>query len=651
VGTGQTPRRLDIQVLRGIAVLAVLTFHAGGALMPSGYLGVDVFFVISGFLVGGHVLRGVTSGEFGLRAFYWRRVRRIAPAALTTLLATTILSAAILTASQWRDYLLQLLGALTFSANFFLLQQGGYFDPEIEVRPLLHFWSLAIEEQFYMLFPLALLLLPRSARIPAIFLAAALSMGLFAWTKWSGLYPGAAFFLLPTRLWSLLTGVLIAALMQRWPGIEGPLVIKFGASMAVGAALAAGTAGAAEYLAAVFGTALLLIGKGDWISPNLFSQAFGKIGDISYSLYLVHFPLLAFAANLYAGAAPTAVILGIIALSFLLATMQHRYVELPFLRCAASALSLRNFLSAGICALVAFVLVLPQNWSRPGSRLETSVAPPVLGLAKDCWRGVLELGQGPCRTSPDPAVAIWGDSFAMHLVPGVVVHLGGAPGLAQFTMPSCAPVPDVAELERGQLGYGPECLAFNTAVLDHILGSPSIRIVVLASSWVILSRDRTRRLLTPYGERELTLEARVTALRDAVLQLRRSGRTVFLVGPTPMEALGTFDPALCNLRELEERPLFREGGCSVSRDLFWERMPQVTRSLDRAAAGGAPPFLIEEALCSGNACATRAGSTLIYRDTNHLSKEGSVLVANWTGLGDAIVQALDARQPGAAPGL
>jgi len=157
--------RQDIQFLRGIAVLFVVIYHSGLGILNEGYLGVDIFFVISGFLITKLILEKLAEDNFSFTDFYFRRAKRLLPALYSTLFFTTAIGVFFLTKSQWSDYLEQLLGALTFTANFVLPGQTGYFEQSSDGKPLLHIWSLSLEEQYYFILPLFLFLIPRKLRL------------------------------------------------------------------------------------------------------------------------------------------------------------------------------------------------------------------------------------------------------------------------------------------------------------------------------------------------------------------------------------------------------------------------------------------------------------------------------------------------------
>jgi len=193
--------RSDIQALRGLAVLLVIFQHAKAGFLPAGYLGVDIFFVISGYLITGILAREHARGGIRFGAFYFRRARRLLPAAGVTFAVTAVLAYVLLDAVEWRDFTRQLAGAVTFTANFVLLGQTGYFAHAAELKPLLHVWSLAVEEQFYLLLPALLALAPRRAWAPLLTGLLVASLALCLW--WEGSRPDAAFYLLPARAWEL----------------------------------------------------------------------------------------------------------------------------------------------------------------------------------------------------------------------------------------------------------------------------------------------------------------------------------------------------------------------------------------------------------------------------------------------------------------
>jgi peptidoglycan/LPS O-acetylase OafA/YrhL len=296
--------RHDIQVLRGVAVLLVVFHHAAHGWLPYGDLGVDIFFVISGFLMTKMIATDLDRGTFSFRNFYLRRARRLLPASLVTITGTALL--AIMLLPDWRLFGWEVIGSLTFTAN--IVAQIQMFSEHWQ-QPLSHFWSLSLEEQFYFLFPLFLWISPKQFRGLGIGVIAAFSLAVMVMTTRN--------YLLPARAWELLVGALAFCIREapmpraaKWAAL-GVLVpsIAFDALLPVVAA-----------------TAAMLVGKDDWVKLS----ALERIGDWSYSLYLIHWPLLSFAALYYAAPAPLPVAFTLCAVAIGLAALQYRYVEQPW---------------------------------------------------------------------------------------------------------------------------------------------------------------------------------------------------------------------------------------------------------------------------------------------------------------------------------
>lgn len=394
--------RPEIDGLRAVAVLAVVLFHAG--IGSAGFVGVDVFFVISGYLITSLLLaERAETGRIDLLAFYARRVRRIFPAAALVVLAT-------LAASAWlpvdvQQHTAKSAGAaLMFIANiFFQFTSGGYWDSAADEMPLLHLWSLSVEEQFYLFWP-ALLIFNRSRKV--MLGLALVSFGLAEY--WIVQQSDAAFFQMPSRFWELAAGGLIAAsparAMPRWMGVAG-VVLTLGAcafqighfpgSGALPAAL-----GACAVIAAVHGGARI---------PLLASRPMVGVGLISYSLYLWHWPLLAIYAIKGWGDPMIRVALCLVAA--LLAMLTYRYVEQPFrkMRFPSGRTVATGAALSGLLALSACAIGLRETPESARAELATKAAADHMPI--EC---MYEDGDAvpKCPTPPNARVVVWGDSMA-----------------------------------------------------------------------------------------------------------------------------------------------------------------------------------------------------------------------------------------------
>lgn len=337
--------RPDIDGLRAIAVLPVILFHAGFDWFSGGYVGVDVFFVISGYLITSILLREIRSGTFSLVHFYERRARRILPALFLVCLASLPFAWWLLPPQALTDFAQSLIATATFWSNILFWLESDYFAATAELKPLLHTWSLAIEEQFYLFFPLILLVLAKwqLSRINLlILLFAVISYGLMLW----GLprYPEATFYLLPTRAWELMAGALLAVWHTRRidanhtpiPTAPATNMLSLSGLLLIATAvllLDHDTPFPSHWtLLPVIGTALIIgfSQPGHWAHRLLRQRPLVLIGLISYSAYLWHQPMFAFAKIYYISVPPPAVMGLLVMLSLLLAYLSWSYIEFPF---------------------------------------------------------------------------------------------------------------------------------------------------------------------------------------------------------------------------------------------------------------------------------------------------------------------------------
>jgi peptidoglycan/LPS O-acetylase OafA/YrhL len=360
--------RADIDGLRAVAVLAVMLFHARLGVVPGGYVGVDIFFVISGFLISSIIVDGLKQSTFSMAQFYDRRVRRIFPALFTVMAACMAAGWIYLTPADYKNFAISVTSTAVFLSNVSFNRKAGYFAPAASTQPLLHTWSLGVEEQFYAIVPFVLILLYRHAwrtRAPIILGAALLSLGYAAYGvdhEWT-----SAFYLLPSRAWELLTGMAIAAGIVpaiKWrPAREAAGLT--GLAMIAAACLLYTSETHFPGLAALLpcvGTALLIhSGNGNSALPPtavsrlLSLPALVFTGKISYSLYLWHWPLLAFAEYNWPEAFNTPLRLGLIALAVVLSVLTWRFVEQPARQKSLPSARRRVFLSGGAAIAAALV--------------------------------------------------------------------------------------------------------------------------------------------------------------------------------------------------------------------------------------------------------------------------------------------------------
>lgn len=631
----QGGKRFDIQLLRGVAVLAVVIFHALRDGFPKGFLGVDVFFVISGFLITGMILRQLEGDRFTFKGFYLRRARRLLPASLSTFAVTTALALWLLTPGDLADFGKQLLGALTFIANFALMAQSGYFEGAAAGKPLLHIWSLSLEEQFYFVAPLLLWLTPRRWRVAVLIAGALLSfalcMLLVSGIAIPGISPKAgdkiAFFMLPPRAWELMIGGVAAAAMLRWPQLRVPGWMKVAALAAILFVCVVGVSPlhpGPDALIAGLATATILLGRDDWLHANVLTRAIARIGDWSYSVYLVHWPLFAFAFVLYLGHPPAALAIVLLGVSILLGWAQYRFVEERFREGLLARP--RRYWGAIIAASV--LLAATAALTLASGRVDPNLA-PVTGLATECDQGGATWRDRPeCRTSTQPTVLLWGDSHAMHLVPGILSVLGKRQSLIQTTLYSCAPVPGVVDLRpENPPAWVKRCERHNANVAAQLSKLPSVHTVIISSVWSQLFSGARLRVDGLEGPWQSIAAER---LERSVRAAQAAGKQVILLGPTPR---APFDIGACNARLLSGRPVLTHPNCTLTREMIEPEASTINRAFaEIGSRTGATVVLPSEFLCDRRQCLTMLNGVSLYRDDGHLSVAGSRLLAERMGL-------------------
>ena len=335
--------RPEIDGLRAIAVIPVIFFHAGFEWFSGGFVGVDIFFVISGYLITTIILSEMDQGKFSLANFYERRARRILPALFFVMISCIPFAWMWMSPADLDDFSQSLIAVSTFTSNFLFWKESGYFDTAVDLKPLLHTWSLAVEEQYYVLFPLFMMLIWRIGKqwiIVLLAVIAVLSLSLAHWGAYTN--PTPTFFLLPTRGWELLLGSFVAFFYNRFKYINlNPLVCQV--FSLIGFILIAyaifrydkNTPFPSLYaLAPTIGATLIITftTQKTLLYKVLSSRLFVFIGLISYSAYLWHQPMFAFAKHKFFPEPSSWLMVSLTVISFLFAFVTWKYIETPFRR-------------------------------------------------------------------------------------------------------------------------------------------------------------------------------------------------------------------------------------------------------------------------------------------------------------------------------
>lgn len=622
--------RREIDGLRAFAVVAVILYHTGLGLVPGGFVGVDVFFVISGYLITGILSRELAEGCFSLAGFYERRARRILPALVLVVACCLPFAWAWMLPHELADFGQSMVALALFMSNVLFWREESYFASTGELKPLLHTWSLSVEEQYYLLFPLLLWGLWKLGRRWTLWGLAGLALASLALSGWgTPLAPSAAFYLLPARMWELLAGALCALMLRDRPFKAHASLGLAGLGLMIAAMVLIDDQTVFPGWSAmlpVCGTVLVILhARGGNLAARLLSwPGFTALGLVSYSAYLWHQPLFAFARMRSLTVASPMLLLALAVLSFVLAYASWRWVEQPFRRKGTPLLPQRRaVLGAGAACAFAFLAIglgthVARGFPARGPagvdleelelRLSTNY-----GLDEACDGGVT---LSPlCQTAPDPEVVLWGDSFAMHLAAGIVAS-DPAVRLRQQTLSQCSPIVGMAPLDADLgPGWARDCIAFNDAMLQWLATESGVSTVILSSHWgLVTERDLMRRdgRIVPRGELTVVSEGVIETAR----RLRAIGKRVVIVGPTPPSE---WDNSDCLARSIMLR-------IDLDRCNFPREAASPPERLMRAVAREVPVYPLWPEVCTDGLCQPSRGETLLYIDNGHLSYEGSALL-------------------------
>jgi peptidoglycan/LPS O-acetylase OafA/YrhL len=610
--------RPDIDGLRALAVLAVIIYHAFPHRFPGGFIGVDVFFVISGYLITGILIKDLSIGRFSIYEFYVRRIRRIFPALIAVLVSVMSLGWFVLLADEFHYLAKHVASGAGFVANIALWGEAGYFDAAAEQKPLLHLWSLGIEEQFYLIWPIVLWVGFKYKRVAFWAIPTLILVSLGFCISEVKIDKIAAFYSPLARFWELGLGGMLAYYYYDRPVTSsryGTIVAEVCALGAV-ALLVTGFAlitkdrsfpGGWALLPVV--AAMLLIGparSSRFSKKVLSSRGAVAIGLISFPLYLWHWPLLSLAA-IYSGSTPSALIrAALLLLAIVLAWLTYMVVERPIRfnkgRATTALLSLA-MLGVGAFGFVNYrykLVELTYSQVLPGDgghmRFFDYLSDNYFECADDEIRNASLKYEGYTRCKQSKPgrnvdIALVGDSHAEHL------FIGMAQALPNLNI--------AFYIQDGLPFIGNEEFR---VIYDHVKGSQSIKKVIIAAHWI------SRLEKVPVGS---SLYDELYATAET---LESQGKDVSIIGDIPRF---TFDPRTCVMGRANN-----DGGCAIPEA---EASEQFSAYIDQIAkVSSVDPRVkyipISQYLCDGEKCDMASSGRLRYRDRNHLNVEGSKLV-------------------------
>lgn len=640
--------RPDIDGLRAVAILSVVAFHAFPTWMKGGFIGVDVFFVISGYLISAIIFEGLEKGTFSFSQFYSRRIRRIFPALVLVLAACYVLGWFALLADEYEQLGKHIASGAGFVANIVLLTESSYFNAAAETKPLLHLWSLGVEEQFYIIYPF-LLWSAWKKKYNLLLITATIAVISFCLNMVAVMNDAvSAFFPPQTRFWELMCGSLLAwsptykngevakptTVSDRWlaavvrlkpKGFDGRalanvtsflglLLLMYGFSrFDRGMSYPGGWA-----LVPVLGSVLIIYaGQQAWINRTILaSRALVWFGLISFPLYLWHWPLLAFARVVESEMPPIGIRIAAVALSVLLAWLTYRFIERYFRSSAQAEIK--------VATLVALMIVVASmgvySWNNQGLPLRESIRD--VEERKQSLAFTQDLGR------PSSArIMLLGDSHAAHLVPGLKKYLGQ--NVADFTAPGCIPFYDVDRYDSRTVPGS--CLQIMTGALLTFERNSQMTGIILSSMGpvylsgeVFKSMDFARvmgdgvKLGTDPGLTD-RWEIYSRGMRDTFQRLTAANKKILFVIDIP--ELG-FDPKACMSRPFSPS---RKPRCAVARADYDDRVKRY-RALIEPILREFPNVMVYDPIndfCDREYCWATKDGRFLYRDTDHLSDEGS----------------------------
>lgn len=624
--------RKEIDGLRALAVIPVILFHAGFTYFSGGFVGVDVFFVISGYLITTIIVAEMEKGSFSLLNFYERRARRILPALFLVMICTLPFAWYWMSPEDLKSFSKSLIAVPIFVSNILFWKNSGYFETGSDTNPLIHTWSLAVEEQYYLLFPLLLMLTWKLGKVWIVgFLSviAIISLSLAQWG--SSTHSSFTFFLLPTRVFEILIGALISFYINssniiRMRNSVSESFSFVGLLMIVYAIFAFDKTtpipGLLTLVPAV-GTGLILAfsNTSNLVGKILGSKIFVSIGVISFSAYLWHQPILAFARLRFEYELTNTIILLLCLSSLILGYLSWKYVENPFR--TRTLISTKKVLILSLTLGSIFICLGLFGYKSNGiiSRFPSNsmlFVKPINFRWSDFIRNDLCHLQDPnlsqhdssCMEEKRPLVALWGDSHASSLYPGLKqLQTTQSFGLIQLTEAGCGPI-----LNLKRLIYRKNCNSVNAINLE-LLSKNKPDILILHGAWLHQHYPLTSFELK--DKMNLTIQ---------LIKTKLPGTEVIIIGPVPRWAFSPQRSSFNYWIDMENK------NNSVPYMLKAEVLLETEAVLKEVSKRNNVRFISAlDVLCINNKCLARLGETendFLQIDRGHLSKKGSEYLIN-----------------------
>ena len=637
--------RPDIDGLRAIAVLCVVGFHAFPNSVKGGFIGVDIFFVISGYLITSIIASDLQNETFSFSNFYRRRINRIFPALTLVLIASLLIGYFVLLPSELKNLGKQVAGGVTFISNFMFWQESGYFDQAAETKPLLHLWSLAIEEQFYIIWPIALWLLRNHAGRWLI-LVTTICLASFCLNLWLiNSDPSATFYSPLTRFWELALGAMLALVRPkqqqddersgRSKQLRNILAACGLAAITIGLVFISKVTpfpGAWALLPTLGCVMIIAAGQQAWINRFILSsKPLVWIGLISYPLYLWHWPLLSFARIIAGQTPPVSMRVVAVFLSITLAWITYRLLERP-IRYAArprkfSLMLAISMASVGLLGLYAYQQngILTTN---PAVEVLTKIQEQSTDFASNtvCRARYPQFKGDYCYQSHpgSPDIQVLGDSHGNRLIAGLSQLTDK--NILQLSHHSC---PQFFGLASHVLSQTDVCVRFTQQALAVALSTPSIKTILIKfrGPLYIGSHGSAVSLSTTPPIRDVGDAFRISMRKTFDELLAANKQIIFILDNPELD----FDPKTCvDTRTSMLAKLASNDLCAIPKSKF-DAHQRPYRTLMTEVLKNYPNIhVIDSAtdLCDEQHCYGKKNGELLYTDLDHLSVSGSMLIAN-----------------------
>jgi putative solute:sodium symporter small subunit len=649
--------RSEIDGMRAVAVVSIVLFHANQNWLPGGFLGVDIFFVISGYLITNIIMRDISSGGFSIASFYERRARRILPALFAVIFASMPIAYLFLFPHELREFAMSIMASVLFVSNIFFYKTINYFANNVELYPFVHMWSLSVEEQYYLIFPLFIKVASIRQKYTFTILAISFCVSFTCAYLLSSIDRTFDFYMLPTRYWEICAGALIVFFpAAMWSRLSESLAVV-GLVAVTGSILfidqTANHPGMITLFPVAGSVLLIRYAHADTAVGRMLAWApVSGIGLISYSVYLWHQPIFAFAMNRTEIFDGTAQKIGLACFVFGLGYLSWRFVERPFRdKClfsgkdifayAGCAAALTIFLGCAIEGFNGF----PSRWPAATAVLDQSISTDFAAESRCSGQATPISPDEACvyNAPTKTKIALWGDSHASAIAVSLAANLAKFEvGLRQFSQLGCIPVGGL----RVASNNGDSCVDFNRETLNFLLKSKDIETFILVARWPMYldgsKFDNKEGGHTGIGDSyafpvgvsssrlddPLRIDAIQAQFKTEIAAILAAGKRVVLVDPIP--EIGWRVP------EQMQRELFRSGGARPKlitiKYSAYEQRRRTTANLFHSVDGNenileiATGKLFCEPTGLGRCIAEKDGRPL-YSDDNHLTRLGADMLS------------------------